>query len=314
MVNFDWPGLLKWSLQYQDTQPSNVQARSKEDLEFLEEAIKVAHGMLPDYHKTCLEAIDLLQSDDPAEKLAALGVIQDCLDCEPELARDLANRPEAVKKVIDCVPNADPLSLEQACLVLSFALGNNPRLQDLVYDFGGMDIILTRIEKMREQVQTKSPENPVSKDEMRLLGRLLGCLSGLVKSNDRIEKAFVAHPQGVTTVLRLLGDIRDHRITAKTASLIQHLIAMQTLSLDENDELLHTVDRSVSRAIFYLPVDGAQQTQSILSLLAVTLCKAISACKVPQTHTAVSERLKCLRNGDADTEEMSQWEAAAGFR
>eukprot|EP01056_Protomagalhaensia_sp_Gyna25_P005506 Protomagalhaensia_sp_Gyna_25__5505@NODE_736_length_2729_cov_90_123048_g575_i0_p1_GENE_NODE_736_length_2729_cov_90_123048_g575_i0NODE_736_length_2729_cov_90_123048_g575_i0_p1_ORF_typecomplete_len313_score42_31SIL1/PF16782_5/1_9e05DUF4704/PF15787_5/0_0039Drf_GBD/PF06371_13/0_022Fes1/PF08609_10/0_38Fes1/PF08609_10/1e04Fes1/PF08609_10/3_6e03_NODE_736_length_2729_cov_90_123048_g575_i08851823 len=312
MVNFDWPGLLKWSLQYQDTQPStNVQARSKEDLEFLEQAIKTAHGMLPDYHKTCLEAIDLLQSADPAEKLAALGVIQDCLDCEPELARDLANRPEAVKIVIGCVPDADPLSLEQACLVLSFALGNNPGLQDLVYDFGGMDIILSRIEKMRTAVQGESHKSP---DEMRLLNRLLGCLNGLVKSNDRIERAFVSHPQGVITILRLLGDIRDHRITTKTASLLQHLIAMQTLSLDENVELLHSVDSSVSRSIFYLPVEGAQQTRSVLSLLAVTLCKTISACKIPQTHTAVSERLKCLRNSDADTEEICQWEVAASFR
>eukprot|EP01053_Blabericola_migrator_P013362 Blabericola_migrator_1__13361@NODE_947_length_5922_cov_60_770623_g657_i0_p2_GENE_NODE_947_length_5922_cov_60_770623_g657_i0NODE_947_length_5922_cov_60_770623_g657_i0_p2_ORF_typecomplete_len313_score68_94SIL1/PF16782_5/3_2e07UNC45central/PF11701_8/0_0013UNC45central/PF11701_8/3_3e02Fes1/PF08609_10/0_042Fes1/PF08609_10/9e02Uso1_p115_head/PF04869_14/0_014CDC14/PF08045_11/0_02CDC14/PF08045_11/1_3e02RTTN_N/PF14726_6/0_13RTTN_N/PF14726_6/2_8e03Drf_GBD/PF06371_13/1e03Drf_GBD/PF06371_13/0_12KAP/PF05804_ len=298
MATFDWPGLLKWSLQYSDGTTDGVKARSTEDLEFLEEAIRIAHGMMPDYHKACREAIELLSStENSTEKLAALSVIQDCLDFEPELARDLANHPDSFKKMLECVSSAEPLALEQACLALSFALANNPKLQQLALQQDGLSIVTTRLESMYRDIKD------TDQDSLRLFNRLLGCLSALVKSSAEVERAFACETKRVTLLLEILRDVKDIRVTTKTASLVQHLIAMDALMVSQLDDgLARLCDEAVAAALKRQPLEGSLSSRSLVALL-VSTYRVAKPRFSELTEEALNARLR-IPSSDAPAEEL----------
>eukprot|EP01054_Gregarina_sp_Poly1_P003835 Gregarina_sp_Poly_1__3834@NODE_2142_length_2611_cov_31_959119_g1380_i0_p1_GENE_NODE_2142_length_2611_cov_31_959119_g1380_i0NODE_2142_length_2611_cov_31_959119_g1380_i0_p1_ORF_typecomplete_len309_score52_60SIL1/PF16782_5/3_1e03SIL1/PF16782_5/6_7e07Proteasom_PSMB/PF10508_9/0_058Proteasom_PSMB/PF10508_9/8_9e02IFRD/PF05004_13/0_074IFRD/PF05004_13/2e02Neurochondrin/PF05536_11/0_18HEAT_2/PF13646_6/0_15HEAT_2/PF13646_6/2e03HEAT_2/PF13646_6/1_8e04LEDGF/PF11467_8/21LEDGF/PF11467_8/39_NODE_2142_length_261 len=288
MSGIDWPGLLKWSLQYTDT-PNNVRARPKEDLEFLEKAIRIALGNAPDYNKICLEALERLKSEKAEDRLAALGVIQECLDMDPELARNLTKFPEGVRSMLNCVGDGDTMIAEEAARSLAFAVPNNPDLQEFVWTNKGLEILISRIESLLPSVLKQD-----NSDDRRLFALTYSCLNGLVKNHTKIEGCFVLNKRGIDITLQLLTDLKDSRLITKCASLLQHLIISNTITSETYS--LGDIDVAVAAAISNPAHNDNIQCSEIIAQLSLSMAQMFPIDTLKLVTPAINRKLKLLKD------------------
>ncbi|XP_053993327.1 nucleotide exchange factor SIL1-like isoform X2 [Hylaeus volcanicus] len=210
----DWPGLLKWSLKYTDsTRAKNLKSLSKEDVEFIETAIKES-GATIDPSKLIEEAVQHFTNDSLTEtdKITALVTIKDCVDDFPEVSRHLDSL-----QVLPILLKAIQMNHEEirnvGYHILSFSLSNNEKIQIEFWKAGGLIELL----KDREALLT----NPLN----------LSALSSLIRQVKNIEEDFLK--LGGFEIISTGIQSPNSKIQIKAANIFKHLAIDELCTIKE---------------------------------------------------------------------------------
>uniref|UniRef100_A0A0G4I325 Nucleotide exchange factor Fes1 domain-containing protein n=1 Tax=Chromera velia CCMP2878 TaxID=1169474 RepID=A0A0G4I325_9ALVE len=238
MPEIDWPGLLKWSLKYNDgTGPGR--RLTDEDMAFLQGAIQEAMKQVVDSNQLIEQSVPKLLSPDPKERLAALGIIEKCMD-QPDAPRNLeklgALRP-LIELLGDDIEDVVLMSLQ----ILSLALQNNPQIQSAASQHGALEALDRLV--VGEALPPPSsaaagapkspaltappaaagpPTSPRQKFSQQVQLKALGALSGLIRHNTAAELLFVN--RGGVAVLRSALTSEWWKVRQKAATLLRHLL------------------------------------------------------------------------------------------
>lgn len=104
----------------------------------IREAMELAGAQ--DYHKMVAGAAPKLESEDDGERLAALALLAEGLENEPELARNL-KQLGVVRALVDCMKHRNGAIRRTTAEALAFGLPNNPLVQAAFREAGLLDFL-----------------------------------------------------------------------------------------------------------------------------------------------------------------------------
>lgn len=233
MSGLHWPGLLSWSTKYHDgTAPSKFTQMSKEDRDFITNALEAAMEGVEDLNKTLQDGLTQLASsgEDSALALVALEVVDRCVD-DPDCARNL-EKFNGTKILLSCAVGLSrdgsrfvqhPEVVSKSCEILSLMLANNDTLQEAAVEkHKALDYLVL-------ENKDESNVNPVQ------FRAILSLLASIVRGHVKLEEIFLASPyNGMEWLCRPFAkdffdqktskpeDVR--RAREKTAMFVRHLL------------------------------------------------------------------------------------------
>jgi hypothetical protein len=213
----DWPGLLKWSLQYQDgTSPSEASKEMDEEKrKWLEEALAAAApgevgGMKEDLKIICSDCgkcFEKTLSDEELElKEAAVERIHDVVD-NLDNAKDLIPLGgfEPLLELLEC---QYPSLVGHIASLLAVAVQNHPACQQHCHEVGALNHVLSAFDQMKNQ-GTRA--------------KLMSFLSSLVRGGSPVFAPFI-QAGGVSTLMAVLSDPESSdRLLSRTLFLLSCL-------------------------------------------------------------------------------------------
>lgn len=206
MVNINWPGLLKWSMKYSDGTVNTNKRLSKEDIEFLQGAIKECLSHIEDPYEAMVEAVSNFQSKDEGLILASAKIVERLLDEYPEIARNL-NKTNAIDPLLDLIELENNHILESVLQIFSLALSNNPDLQDIVFKKGALKKLLIKLQQSQHtHIDTK----------------LITAISALIRHHSDAENKFIDY--GGVGFLAYGMQTNIYKYQEKSALLLKHLV------------------------------------------------------------------------------------------
>lgn len=239
MTNRDinWNAVLRKALTAypngSEVSENKVERPEPQDIAFLEGALREAQqgGDISYYEavrKIAAPKLDSVSSDQ--DVIAALNLIDDALTNEPEIARDL-DKVQVVDGLIGILKerkNTDVLVA--VCGVLSFALGNNPRIQRIFYSAGLLDVIMGKFYD-----GNLSDFSAVAADaqQKNIFTRHLSVLSALIRHVHEIEDTFINRWKGETFLL-LVKDSPLNQINTPSDTTTSSAIGLRVQSLLEH--------------------------------------------------------------------------------
>jgi len=214
MANLDWPGLLKWSLKYNDgTRPSTATQMSREDVKFVEGAIREAMSSTKDPYDLVREAVPMLHDPNPAVVQTALQVIESCLDYA-DIARNL-HKMNAVNPLLDLLWHRDEKVVDLSLDILSISLSHNPALQSDIGSKDGLNNFVLRL--------LQSPSDSIG-------AKALSCISALIRHDRSLEMKFI-QSDGFKVISNAVAS-PNYKFQQKAASLAAHLIHERVVPYD----------------------------------------------------------------------------------
>ncbi|SBT31766.1 conserved Plasmodium protein, unknown function [Plasmodium ovale wallikeri] len=235
MVNINWPGLLKWSTKhvhnvkcvhdaYQgltflnspnaDGTVDTNKRLSKEDIEFLQGAIKEALSQVEDPYEAINEAIRNFENKDDGIVLASAKIIERLIDEYPEVSKNL-DKINAIDPLLNLLENPNNHILESVLQILSLALSNNPILQDSVFKKNGLKKLLIKLQESQKTIIDK---------------KLITAISALIRHHDEAENKFIDYGGIAFLVYGMQTNI--YKYQEKSALLLKHLIHQNKISFE----------------------------------------------------------------------------------
>jgi len=251
----DWPGLLKWSLNYQDgTRDSHLKPMTDEKKRFLAGAIEQQFGGMKDPKKACAEAVDLIDLKDVDGCITSLSIVHNLLVEDPDLARNL-HKIGALDKIVSCLTVDSDYAISMTIIamqILSESAQNNPDLQIALVDLGIIkmlcEILKNSSEKMidaramistkRKELETQDPPSAAYESELEDLQsvfashktkrqKTMTCLSNIIRHNEKAEQTFANY--GGLTWLRFALQKKDTKFNQSSLLLLDHMLASKTI-------------------------------------------------------------------------------------
>eukprot|EP00388_Colpodella_angusta_P031028 GDKK01021225.1.p1 GENE.GDKK01021225.1~~GDKK01021225.1.p1 ORF type:complete len:338 (-),score=57.68 GDKK01021225.1:182-1075(-) len=243
---------------------------------FLQKAIKYALANMVDHHKLVEESVDKLYSKDYREVIAALNVIEKCLDEHPEIARNL-EKLHATKPLVQLLQNKAIDILEPTLTILTFALGNNPSIQTVAIGYNALEYLVS----LTKHTDTK------------IVAKAFGTTSALIRNHQVGEQKFVV--SGGLQMLINACVAGDLNMKVKSMNLIRHLLTQRVCSYDFL--LKCNVLETICEALRLPAVIGERVDYTENSALALLYMLSRYWDNVlqwsPQTRSSI---LECIRN------------------
>ncbi|CDU84934.1 hypothetical protein YYC_03208 [Plasmodium yoelii 17X] len=214
MVNINWPGLLKWSTKYSDGTVDTNKRLSKEDIEFLQGAIKEALSQVEDPYEAIGEAVRNFESKDEGIILASAKIIERLVDEYPEVAKNL-DKINALDPLLKLLESNNNHILESVLQIFSLALSNNPVLQDCVFKKNGLKILLLKLQESKQTTVDK---------------KLITAISALIRHHDEGENKFIDYGGIAFLVYGMQTNI--YKYQEKSALLLKHLIHQNKITFE----------------------------------------------------------------------------------
>ncbi|KYO02813.1 hypothetical protein PGSY75_0410600 [Plasmodium gaboni] len=214
MVNINWPGLLKWSTKYADGTIDTNKRLSKEDIEFLQGAIKDALSQVEDPYEAINEAVRNFENKDEGIILASAKIVERLVDEYPEVARNL-DKIKAIDPLLKLLDNSNNHILESVLQILSLALSNNPELQDSVFKKNALKTLLIKLQESQKTIIDK---------------KLITAISALIRHHDQGENKFIDYGGVGFLVYGMQTNIFKYQ--EKSALLLKHLIHQNKITFD----------------------------------------------------------------------------------
>jgi len=251
----DWPGLLKWSLNYQDgTNDSQVKPMSNEKKKFLAGAIEEYFGGMKDPKAACAEAVERIDLNDVDGCITSLSIVHNLIVEDPDLARNL-HKINALDKIVSCLTiNSDyaiPMTII-AIQILSESAQNNPDLQSALVDLGIIKMLCEILRDSSEKIidtrtkmntkkkeyeeQAELPSNVAAElEDLQTVfashktkrQKTMTCLSNIIRHNVKAEQTFANY--GGLTWLRFALQKRDTKFNQSSLLLLDHMLASNTI-------------------------------------------------------------------------------------
>ncbi|VEV55924.1 conserved Plasmodium protein, unknown function [Plasmodium vinckei vinckei] len=214
MVNINWPGLLKWSTKYSDGTIDTNKRLSKEDIEFLQGAIKEALSQVEDPYEAIGEAVRNFESKDEGIILASAKIIERLVDEYPEVAKNL-DKINALDPLLKLLESNNNHILESVLQIFSLALSNNPVLQDCVFKKNGLKILLLKLQESKQTTVDK---------------KLITAISALIRHHDEGENKFIDYGGIAFLVYGMQTNI--YKYQEKSALLLKHLVHQNKITFE----------------------------------------------------------------------------------
>eukprot|EP00915_Cephaloidophora_sp_WS-2016_P000847 GHVH01001123.1.p1 GENE.GHVH01001123.1~~GHVH01001123.1.p1 ORF type:complete len:365 (-),score=67.63 GHVH01001123.1:1103-2197(-) len=239
----NWPGLLKWSIDYHDgTSDSVAKPMSPEKREFLEAALKEYIGNIKDHNKACQEALEQIDRNNVDESMSALQLIRDITVENPEMARQF-HKLGAAKKLMECLDIKTDYALPVVVLALRI-LGdvsqNNPELQTSLVELNAIRKLCEVLKDSSESIiklRAAIKKCTVEEDKVDLevllnlqtdkRSRAMSCVSNITRNNRRAEEQFAK--QGGLTWIKFALQQREVKFMETSLLLLAHLLAEGTI-------------------------------------------------------------------------------------
>mmetsp|Transcript_32724 Transcript_32724/g.51154 ORF Transcript_32724/g.51154 Transcript_32724/m.51154 type:complete len:328 (-) Transcript_32724:66-1049(-) len=195
----DWPGLLKWTMQFQDgITPSGATEMDQEKRKWLEEALAAVAegevgGMKKDLQIICHDCgkcfDESLTSEELQVKEQAVERIHDVVD-NLDNAKDLISLGgfEPLLELLEC---EYPSLIGHIASLLSVAVQNHPACQQHCHEVGALGHALSSFENNKNHQQTRE--------------KLMSFLSSLVRGSSPVFAPFV-EGGGVKVLIDVLSD------------------------------------------------------------------------------------------------------------
>lgn len=214
MVNINWPGLLKWSTKYADGTVDTNKRLSKEDIEFLQGAIKDALSQVEDPYEAINEAVRNFENADEGIILASAKIVERLVDEYPEISRNL-HKINAIDPLLKLLNQTNNHILESVLQIFSLALSNNPELQECVFKKNGLKTLLLKLQDSQKTVIDK---------------KLITAISALIRHHDEAENKFIDYGGVGFLVYGMQTNI--HQYQEKSALLLKHLIHQNKITFE----------------------------------------------------------------------------------
>ncbi|CRG98591.1 conserved Plasmodium protein, unknown function [Plasmodium relictum] len=214
MVNINWPGLLKWSTKYADGTIDTNKRLSKEDIEFLQGAIKEALSQVEDPYEAINEAVKNFENKDEGIILASAKIVERLVDEYPEVARNL-DKINAIDPLLKLLDHSNNHILESVLQILSLALSNNPVLQESVFKKNALKTLLIKLQESQKTLIDK---------------KLITAISALIRHHDEAENKFIDYGGVGFLVYGMQTNI--YKYQEKSALLLKHLIHQNKITFE----------------------------------------------------------------------------------
>ncbi|SBS81977.1 conserved Plasmodium protein, unknown function [Plasmodium malariae] len=187
---------------------------SKEDIEFLQGAIKDALSQIEDPYEAINEAVRNFENKDEGIILASAKIVERLVDEYPEVARNL-DKIKAVDPLLKLLDNNNNHILESVLQIFSLALSNNPELQDSVFKKNALKKLLIKLQESQKTVIDK---------------KLITAISALIRHHDEAENKFIDYGGIGFLVYGMQTNI--YKYQEKSALLLKHLIHQNKITFE----------------------------------------------------------------------------------
>lgn len=287
MAGIDWPGLMRWSLKFTDG-TSESKRMSDEDAEFLENAIRDALSREVNHMEMAQQSAEKLTEDDDNAKIAALGVLQQCVDQAPEVHRNL-HKLGAIEPVLHCLECKNDTIVEKALDVLHDVLPHNPSLQEAVKELGGLRLLM-------QLADDADPHNCNAK--------ALGVCGQLLRHNADMEKEFIRR-DGLSILRRQLESATaPPKAKNKAVNILNHLVVEDRIPMSQVKSF-KLIEMSIKCLEMNVMSDGLLDIgfSEQLAKFVLNLAKLMQRCRIKDVaplSNAVRKRIDYVKTVDED--------------
>ncbi|VWU51698.1 conserved protein, unknown function [Hepatocystis sp. ex Piliocolobus tephrosceles] len=252
MVNVNWPGLLKWSTKYADGTVDTSKRLSKENIDFLQGAIKEALSQIEDPYEAISEAIRNFESKDEGIILASSKIIERLVDEYPEVARNL-DKINAIEPLLKLLDYSNNHILESVLQIFSLALSNNPGLQNSVFKKNGLKTLLLKLQESKHTNIDK---------------KLITAISALIRHHDEAENKFIDYGGIAFLVYGMQTNIFKYQ--EKSALLLKHLVYQNKITFEifeKNDIMKGLVELANNKNIDETGIQYGETTAELFLVI-----------------------------------------------